>query len=231
MKQEKEYYSQLSEQIQSEKPFLNYTDLSYEMILKEILNGNITNDDVLKQEQVSTLFDLSRTPVRDALLKLESEGYLTRSDKGSFKLASSSLVDYLDFSEMRIVVEPKTAALAARRASEEQIQDIKQNIDKLKVLVKDEENNILRIMDVDYEFHYLIAKASGNMYLLELLENHKVKMTFNFRFVVKEGSIQKLYRTHLRIYEAIANGDDELAEKLMYKHLQFYVDNLRASFK
>lgn len=228
MKNTRQYYEKLANHIQNEKPFINYTELSYEMILHEILNGNITNEDIIMQDQFSTLLGLSRTPVRDALLKLESDGYLARNEKGSFKLCNGSLSDYMDFSEMRIVVEPKTAALAARRASEEQIQELKNNVEKLYGFI--EHADILKIMELDYEFHYLIAQASGNLYLQELLKNHKIKMTFNFRFVVRKESVKKLYRTHKEIYKAIAEGDDELAEKRMYKHLQFYIDNIRGSF-
>ena len=174
------------------------------------------------------LLNFSRTPVRDALLRLEREGYLIRNDKGSFKLCNGSLSDYMDFSEMRIVIEPKTAALAARRASEEQLQKLRKNVDELYCFI--EQIDILKIMELDYNFHYLIAQASGNVYLQELLKKYRVKITFNFRFVLKKESVKKLYRVHNEIYQAIEKGDDELAEKMMYKHLQFYMDNVRECF-
>lgn len=228
MNKTRQYYEQLADKIQKENLFINYTDLSYEMILNEILNGNITSEDIIMQEQFSILLNLSRTPVRDALLRLEREGYLVRNEKGSFKLYNGSLSDYMDFSEMRIVIEPKMAALAARRASEEQLQELRNNVDALYRFI--EHADILKIMELDYNFHYLIAQASGNVYLQELLKKYRIKMTFNFRFVVRKESVKKLYRVHNDIYQAIEKGDDDLAEKMMYKHLQFYMDNVRAYF-
>ena len=141
-----------------------------------------------------------------------------------------SLLDYLDFSEMRIIVEPMTAALAARRATEEQIQALRENVEHLRVLVA-EKGQILKIMETDYAFHHLIAQVSDNGYLQELLDRHKVKMTFNFRFVVTEDSIKKLYRSHSGIYQAIAAGDDDLARTRMEKHLLFHTDRIRTAYK
>ena len=229
MKKDRTYYQKLSDKIQQNHPFLNFTELSYEIILHEILNGNILQEDLIQQEALSVLLGMSRTPVRDALLKLECEGYLTRNEKGSFRLFRGSISDYMDFSEFRLMIEPKAAALAARKISKSQISDLKQNLETLKGLISDGE--LHQIMEVDYQFHVMIAKASGNRYLQDVLQNYKVKMTFNFRYVLKPQSLELLYKVHSGIVQAIIEREDDLAERRMYKHLQFYMDNLRDVFE
>ena len=81
MLKDMEYYDRLTHTLLREQPFLNQTDLAYELVLREILNGQLSPGEKIPQEQLAVLFGMSRTPVRDALIRLEEDRFLEKSGR------------------------------------------------------------------------------------------------------------------------------------------------------
>lgn len=80
--EENNKYRQTLKRIENEHPFYNNTDLAYECILDRILSGDLKPGDKLLQENLSKNLDMSRTPIRDALIRLERENYLEKNGTG-----------------------------------------------------------------------------------------------------------------------------------------------------
>ena len=130
---------------------------------------------------------------------------------------------YLDILEARILLEVKTAELAAIRASEEDIQDIDRTLNKyrrIRALGRPAENENL-------EFHFKIAEIANNPVIYQLLKlvlmQHAAYVHFSFMDYTLVGS--NLF--HAQIFEAIKNHDPEQASKLMYEHLNALVTTLQ----
>lgn len=224
MLQSKEYYDEQMRQLLEEQPFLNQTDLAYELLLQEILNGKLTAGEKVPQEQLAVLFNMSRTPVRDALIRLEEDHFLERGEKSGYQVSRIRLKDYMDFSEFRILLEAKAAYLAARCITLEQMDALTRNLNQFHQAAKQQE--LRRILRLDKEFHDIVAHASGNYYIYEALERYDSRELLHLQMSLRKESIAFVLDKHQAIYDAISRHDEEAAEKAMVSHLKFYLKNI-----
>lgn len=222
--QDKIYYQQLAEAILREHPFYNNTELAYEVILQEILNGNIGAEERIGQEMFSSVLDMSRTPVRDALQRLERDKFLEKSEKSGYQIQKIKLKDYVDFFEFRLIVERKAAYLAARNITDVQQEQLQQNLQAFEQLLNT--RRFHEMWQLDIEFHRIIAEASHNEYIYENLLRYRNKEIFNMKLLVQENSLKYMLKKHRAIYEAICDCDEDKAERMMNSHLQFYLKNI-----
>lgn len=226
---EKEYYQKLSSDILKEQPFLNNTELAYEIILQKILSGEWNSGDKIHQEGLSNSFDMSRTPIRDALARLEQEKFLVRNERNGYQVRQIQLKDYIDFCEFRLCLETKAAYMAARNISDKQLDELKANLEKHENTSASK--NLHQILLLDNEFHRIIAEASDNDYIYKTIQKYRSKAIFNMTYLVKEHSVKYVYNKHLAIYQAIRANDEEQAEKMMRSHLLFYLKNIYHVYK
>ena len=129
---DKAYYESLMQQLSIEHPFWNSTDIAYEIILQGILSCYWKSGEKIPQDQLATMLDMSRTPIRDACARLVDEDYLERNDKNICQVKQIKLKDYIDFSEFRQCLEAKAAYLAARNISDELLLELELNIERFK---------------------------------------------------------------------------------------------------
>ena len=132
MLKDKEYYDSLTHTLLKEQPFLNQTDLAYELVLREILNGQLSPGEKIPQEQLAVLFGMSRTPVRDALIRLEEDRFLEKSGRAGYQVSRIRLKDYVDFCEFRLMLEAKAAYLAARNITGKQLEQLRENMERFR---------------------------------------------------------------------------------------------------
>ena len=87
------------------------------LVLREILNGQLSPGEKIPQEQLAVLFGMSRTPVRDALIRLEEDRFLEKSGRAGYQVSRIRLKDCVDFCEFRLMLEMEIARYAAMRAT------------------------------------------------------------------------------------------------------------------
>ncbi|HEY5191291.1 MAG TPA: FadR/GntR family transcriptional regulator [Candidatus Deferrimicrobium sp.] len=208
----------------------------YEEIVSKVKNmiekGRFKAGDQLPVErELAEVFRVSRSSVREALRSLESQGFIeSRQGDGTYiasqpveslvrPLASVILTekdDQMELFEMRRMIEPDLAYLAAERATEEEIAMLE------KVLSLQEEQ-IARGeygSDVDRNFHNILARASKNKALLRITDNI-MDLLANSReqYLQVEGRPQKSILRHREVLDAIRAREPERAEKCMLEHL------------
>ena len=208
----------------------------YEEIVAKIKDmvekGRFKSGDQLPVErELAEVFRVSRSSVREALRSLESQGFIeSRQGDGTY-IASQpveSLVrplasviftekdDQMELFEMRRMIEPDLAYLAAERATEEEIAMME------KVLVLQEEQ-IERgdfSTDVDRNFHYIMARAAKNKVILRIADNIMDLLAESREQNLQvEGRPQRSILRHREVLEAIRARDPERAEKCMLEHL------------
>jgi DNA-binding GntR family transcriptional regulator len=108
-------------------------DEVYDQLVEAIMNQQITADDRLVQEKLAAELEISRTPVREALMRLEKEGVLMAAASGGFRLAQMNEDEVKQLYQARAAIEGQCARILAVRASDTQIA-------KLRNVIKDEEN-------------------------------------------------------------------------------------------
>ncbi len=208
----------------------------YEEIVAKIKDmvekGRFKSGDQLPVErELAEVFRVSRSSVREALRSLESQGFIeSRQGDGTYiarqpveslvrPLASVILTekdDQMELFEMRRMIEPDLAYLAAERATEEEIA----MMEKVLTLQQEQIDRGDFETDVDRNFHYIMARAARNKALLRITDNIiDLLAESREQYLQVEGRPQKSILRHREVLEAIRARDPERAEKCMLEHL------------
>jgi len=201
--------------------------------IKDMLEkGRLKSGDQLPGErELSEVFQVSRSSVREALRTLETQGFLeSRQGDGTY-IASKpveSLVNPLasvifsekdsqmELFEMRRLIEPQLAYLAAERATQEEIAMMEQSLVLQEEAVARGETGT----DVDKSFHYIMAKATKNKVLLRLTDSMRDLLAESRdKYLQVEGRPDKSISRHRQVLDAIKARDGELAAQVMLEHV------------
>lgn len=218
--------------LKSDNLFINNTEIAYAIILTDILNGVYNEGDKINQEQIAVDLDMSRSPVRDALIKLEEDGFVSRNKKGSYTVYKLDIGEYVQFTEYRTNIEQFAAHQAARYATDQEIDTIRINIQDLKKAC--EMKNLGNALFYDYEFHRMVIEASKNKYAKRFYNDYSAKMKFYLKqFVSGDYGIQiyleSVFIKHNKIYECLKKRDEKGAGNYMRDHLEWTYKSLFAN--
>lgn len=198
---------------------LSYKEQAYNLIKDAILFNKFRVGAVYSQEAICSELGISRTPVREALIELQKEGYISIIRGRGIEVTPVTEKDARDILEARIYLEQNNAFLSALRITEEEILEMKNCIDRLEKNLHTKDSEIL--YKIDHEFHKIIAKSTKNDWLFretELILNNYLR--FENKSVYNnsiDGSI--VFKEHLDIYKAIEEKNPEKSKKMMNKHL------------
>ncbi|WP_411349916.1 GntR family transcriptional regulator [Paenibacillus sp. WLX2291] len=185
---------------------------SYEVLRDMILNGHLKQGIKLTEEKLATELGVSRTPIREAIRKLEQEGLIV--NKRVVKLTETDLRNTF---ELRMLLEGYAARSAATFLSTAELDKLKHCVQIGREGSKDE------IMEANREFHEIIMQASNNARMIDLFDQMQ-SVIYLFRQKVVLHDRPFLIEEHARICEAIQAHDGDTAEKLMKEHLQADLD-------
>jgi DNA-binding GntR family transcriptional regulator len=192
-------------------------DAVRDAIVAAIDSGQYRAGDQLREIELAAALGVSRTPVREALHRLEVEGLLVKRDRGLMV----PLVDdrqILELYAMREVLEGTAASLAARSASDSEIIGIGQI---LALSAEAEAGTPERQSSLNGEYHSAIARAANNRYLCKSLFHLRDAVTrLNGTTFALPGRSKSALREHRAIYRAIQRHDPEAAEAAARLHIR-----------
>jgi GntR family transcriptional repressor for pyruvate dehydrogenase complex len=201
--------------------------------IKDMLEkGRLKSGDQLPGErELSEVFQVSRSSVREALRTLETQGFLeSRQGDGTYiaskpveslvsSLASvifSEKDSQMELFEMRRLIEPQIAFLAAERATQEEIAMMEQALVLQEEAVARGETGT----DGEKSFHYIMGKATKNKVLLRLTDSMRDLLAESRdKYLQVEGRPGKSISRHRQVLDAIKAGDGELAAQVMLEHV------------
>lgn len=212
---------------------VSVTEETIEYLRQQILSRDLLPGQQLpSEENLAAQLGVGRGTVREALRALVYLGFIERRGKATYitsiaeeKNLPGDFVerihrhnDVMQVIEIRRIVEPPAAALAAQRASREEVAEIGKNL----VAMESHFDRIEDFAGFDAEFHLSVFRASGNPILLELMRSIQQLMRENQALVLrKSGTIQpRSLEFHRRLYEAIRDGREEDARQIMESHVQ-----------
>jgi DNA-binding GntR family transcriptional regulator len=195
-----------------------HVDRIFAAIEHDIVSGRLPMGSKLGEELLASRFGVSRGPLREALRRLEGRGLVVRTAHAGVRVVSLSRKALLELYEMRELLEGLAARLAARNMSKEEVAG-------LHTLLEADLNTGLTgdaypLVFGDADFHFRIAEGSKSARLQQLLcgDLYSLIRLCRFKTAHVPGQL-KSYRDHQRIVEAIEDGDEELAEVLMRRHI------------
>lgn len=194
-------------------------DVVFENLREAILEGKLSPGQRLMEVQLAEQLGVSRTPVREAIRKLELEGLVVMLPRKGAYVANMSLKDILDVLEIRASLEGLAASLAAERISDEDIKKLETIASEFEESAKN--LDVEELLKKDVEFHECIFKATNNKRLHQLITT-LWEQVYRFRvtYVSYDDSSLNLAKEHKLILKAIKKGDIELAKKYATEHIE-----------
>lgn len=196
-----------------------YKEQAYSLIKEAILFQRIRSGELYSQEDICNELGISRTPVREALLELQREGYIQFNRGKGIKVVQITEDEAKSILEMRINNEMFGAKLAAARATAEQLGIIEERLHQMRADASC--GDIIQMYKLDCAFHRAIMEASQNTWLLKSVENlrdHFLRFENKIAFDAL-ATTREILQEHTAIYEAVAAHDGEKAEKAMKEHM------------
>lgn len=197
------------------------TDSLYAELRRRIMSGFYAPGQHLREKHISEEMQVSRTPVRAALEKLGADGLVSFGNRGAV-VAGWTQWDITEIYELRLVLEPLAAGLAAIRATDEQVAELEALCEEMKRLARSSEpERIERIQENNNRFHHLLVDAAGSGRLRNTLQNFLdiPIMIGSFYFYSKE-ELQESASHHAQIVDAVKMRSRKFATEAMAFHLR-----------
>ncbi len=205
-------------------------ELVYEEIRIQIMNGNIRPGTRLMEVDIAEEIGVSRTPVREAIRKLEKEGLVSIEQRRGAYVSKISKQEMFEILEVRQQMEGLAAFLAASRMTKEQIEKLKKVEVNYSKAVKSE--NTLDMITNDSLFHKMILEGSNNKTLIRLVSPLQ-EMALRFRYLYYDDISRAVNvpDEHEKIIKAIENGSDEEARQATYNHIKSLKELIQEALK
>ncbi|MBU5440690.1 FadR/GntR family transcriptional regulator [Paenibacillus sp. MSJ-34] len=206
----------------------NIVDDVYEQMKEKIVNGVWqAGDKIPSENELCSMFNVSRVSVRSAVQKLRDMGLIsTRHGKGSFvsntagsydlkmmaPIMNMSEKEFVDIMEFRELIETKCIELAVERADEQDILAIEKALNEMKA----NQNDYAKYSVADYQFHMAIVHATKNELFVQIMKSMKRVYYYHLEELNRVlGELEVSLKGHTQQYQAIKNRDTELVKRLV----------------
>lgn len=199
----------------------------YESILKDILDGIYQANDIINEKTLIEKYNVSKTPVREALVQLCSEGMLNNIPRFGYQLAAISPSEIIEIIELRKVIELGALEMCFSRITQ-------QDIDELKIM-NEEAANIANTKDIrihwqnNQDFHKKLCSLSENRYMLKTLEDAlNICTRISNQYFTKVWDERKPTDaiSHIRLVEAIESGDLKQAKQILSDDVEAFKNEI-----
>jgi DNA-binding GntR family transcriptional regulator len=197
-------------------------DEVYQQIFDAITRGDIAPGERIVQEKLGQELQVSRTPVREALLRLEQEGVLTIVGRSGFEIRQLTDSEVRDIYQSREAIEGYSMRLLTEAADGAVVKRIETVISKEENL---KSRTVRSYFNANRNIHRAIVEATGNVYLLEMFDG-MWNRSLSFQMFAEIGNIDlaKSLGEHMQLCEAIRTGDANHAVASMREHISSGLD-------
>lgn len=198
--------------------FLPLRDVVFNTLRKAILTGELRPGERLMEIHLANRLGVSRTPIREAIRKLELEGLVIMIPRRGAEVAQITEKSLKDVLEVRRALDALCVELACDRIDEEATQQLKKACEEFERAT--ETKDATTIAKADVELHDIIVRATGNQRLIQLINNLSEQMyRYRFEYIKDENRHDNLIDEHRMIYESIVKRDKEGAARAAKIHI------------
>ena len=188
------------------------------MLRRAIVHLEIAPGAVVSEAELMERAGLGRTPVREAVARLEQEGFVTVLPRKGIAIAPVTLRDLQALCELRAELEGLGASLAAERRSPQQVSTLVHLFQPAPRLIA--RNDLPRLLQLDWDFHTLLARCTHSPYLEEMLARlYANALRYWFISFSRAGHLDEVLAEHGTIIEAVVRGDSGAARAAMCHHV------------
>lgn len=208
------------------KDNISLRDAVYQTLKNGIMTGEFAPGERLLEIPLANQLGVSRTPVREAIKRLEREQFVEISPRCGAKVSGITDKDAVDALEVRVEIERMAVRMAAANSTKEHIRKLKSlNLDMEAAFNR---KDIHGIFEADNNIHRLIAEATGNNVLIsvmDMLEEHVLR--YRVEYIRNIQQYKGLIEEHYEIITAIEKRESDRAEELMTRHIKEQLESIR----
>jgi DNA-binding GntR family transcriptional regulator len=202
----------------NDEEYLPLRDVVFNTLRQEILTGNLKPGERLMEIHLANKLGVSRTPIREAIRKLELEGLVIMIPRRGAEVAQITLKSLEDVMEVRRALDVLAIELACERMGGEDLEKMRKACENFDAAVATKDTR--KIAEADVEFHDLIVLSTGNTRLVQLVNNLSEQMyRYRFEYLKDESTHDTLKQEHLEMYQSIVNKDKQTAAYTVKKHI------------
>ena len=196
-----------------------------ETLREAIRTGVLEPGERLMEVQLADELGISRTPVREAIRKLEQEGYVIMMPRRGTYVSDVSVSDIKEIFEIRSALESLATGLAARRIEPTELEYLKKLLTEIERHI--DNNDIEKIVETDIRFHGVLYQVSRNERLVGIIQNLKEQLArFRTLSMSYPGRLLETLEEHRDMVEAIAEGDASAARDAAERHMEHAEETL-----
>jgi DNA-binding GntR family transcriptional regulator len=206
-------------------------EIAYNIIRDQIINGHLKPGQPITEERLSRDLKMSRTPVREALIRLQFEDLVRIIDNKGATIMEITPVDIAEIFQLRLLVEPYAAKTCVEFIDKEKLEKMKRHLEN--IAPSDFSNTTpgdlgTSLYDV-HDLHHLIIRSTGNRRLTKWLSTLQSQILWTLNLERKiPGRIERSIAEHMNIINALLEGNGIRAAKYMREHLESNMADLLA---
>lgn len=191
----------------------------FEKLQRDILLGKLKTGNKLTEQEICDKYNVSRTPVRDAIKKLADDGLVDLiPNRGAF-VRGFSEQDFFDMQVLRTIYEIKAVEWAIMRITDEELADLEETFEFMEFYTQ--KGDIDKMLNINMTFHKLIYEASHNYMLSKVLSSYQVYAKYyNANRAYPNGYLESILEEHRKIFTAFLKRDISAAKIAMEEHMQ-----------
>ena len=199
--------------------YLPLRDVVFNTLRQAILRGEMEPGERLMEIQLADKLGVSRTPIREAIRKLELEGLVIMIPRKGAEVAHITEKDMRDVLEVRAALEELAATLACRNVTPERIEELKMANKRFEAAIISKD--VVAIVDADVNFHDIIYAMTDNQRLIQIINNLREQMyRYRVEYLKDERNYPTLMREHSEIVEGLMTKDKGRVTEAMHKHVK-----------
>lgn len=206
--------------------YLPLRDVVFNTLRDAILTGKLVPGERLMENQLAEKLGVSRTPVREALRMLELENLVELVPRKGAQVLDMSEKDIVNILEVRSALEGLATALACKKMTKEELQQLKELEEDFEKAVTDDD--VEQFVDIDEDFHDMIFAATENDKLINIFRNLRIQL-YRYRMAQaknNETSMSTIVAHHRSIIRAIENHDGEEGASIAHGHIKYQTESI-----
>lgn len=211
-----------------EKAFKNRSDMVFEVLKQDILDLNLKPGLILSENEICERFQVSRTPVRDALRRLQEQGFVNTVPYTGTYVTLLNLSNIKQMIYMRVAVETMVMRDFLELATPLLMEEVRYMIRRQQALILEKDFEPEQFYRMDAQFHAIWFKAADKMKLWELIQAQQLHYTrFRMLDFVTETDFTRIIKEHTELFELLEKKDASGLEESLKNHLYYSMKRMK----
>lgn len=211
-----------------EKAFKNRSDMVFEVLKREILDLDLKPGIILSENEICERFQVSRTPVRDALRRLSEQGFVNTVPYTGTYVTLLNLSNIKQMIYMRVAVETMVMRDFMEMATPLLMEEVRYMIRKQQALIQEKAFEPEQFYRMDAQFHAIWFEACDKMKLWELIQAQQLHYTrFRMLDFVTETDFTRIIKEHTELFELLEKKDVSSLEESLKNHLYYSMKRMK----